>query len=117
MVAAHAIVPELGGLPAQARRAIAHDNGGEFARHETVTARAAMPACYCDPHNPWQRGGIGNANGRRRRELPRNANLGGYTVADIDDVIWTFNATPRKRLGCGTPIGAFVRNPGVALEM
>lgn len=114
---ARAIVAELGGLPPEARRTITHDNGGEFARHEDVAARLSMPAYFCDPHSPWQRGGIENANGRLRSELPRKTNLGDYTDADIDDVTWALNTTPRKCLGYRTPIEAFARNLGVALEM
>jgi transposase, IS30 family len=113
---AAAIAGELGGLPATARRTITHDNGGEFARHETVTDRIGLRAYFCDPHSPWQRGSIENAHGRLRRDLPRKTSLGGYTDADIDDVIWNLNATPRKCLGYQTPIKAFAANLGVALE-
>ncbi len=76
-----------------------------------------MRAFFCDPHSPWQRGSIENANGRLRRELPRKTNLGDYTDDDIDDVIWNLNSTPRKCLGYKTPIEAFAANLGVALEM
>ena len=114
---ASAIAAELGGLPTKARRTITHDNGGEFARHEAVTAATGMRAFFCDPHSPWQRGSIENANGRLRRELPRKTSLGDYTDDDIDDVIWNLNSTPRKCLGYRTPIEAFAVNLGVALEM
>jgi IS30 family transposase len=116
-VAAEAIAGELGGLPARARRTITHDNGGEFARHEAVTDAISLQAYFCDPHSPWQRGSIENANGRLRRDLPRKTSLADYTDADIDDVIWNLNATPRKCLGYRTPIEAFAANLGVALEM
>ena len=89
---------------------ITHDNGGEFARHERVTDAIGLRAYFCDPHSPWQRGGIENANGRLRRDLPRKTSLSGYTDADIDDVIWNLNATPRKCLGYRTPIEAFAAN-------
>ena len=114
---ARAIAAELGGLPAKARRTITHDNGGEFARHEAVTEAIGLRAYFCDPHSPWQRGGIENANGLLRRDLPRRASLAGHTDADIDDVIWNLNSTPRKCLGYRTPIEAFAINLGVALEM
>ncbi len=112
---AEAIAAELGGLPAKARRTITYDNGGEFARHEAVTDGIGLHAYFCDPHSPWQRGGIENANGRLRRDLPRKTSLGEYTDDDIDDVIWNLNATPRKCLGFQTPIEAFAANLGVAL--
>jgi IS30 family transposase len=113
---ASAIAAELGGLPAKARRTITHDNGGEFARHATVTAATGVRAFFCDPHSPWQRGGIENANGLLRRDLPRKTRLDGYTDDDIDDIVWNLNSTPRKCLGYKTPIEAFAANLGVALE-
>ena len=113
---AKAIAAELGGLPARARRTITHDNGGEFARHEAVTDAIGLDAYFCDPHSPWQRGSIENANGLLRRDLPRKTALTEYTDADIDDVTWNLNATPRKCLGYRTPIEAFAANLGVALE-
>ena len=113
---ASAIVAELGGLPARARRTITHDNGGEFARHEAVTEAISMSAFFCDPHSPWQRGGIENANGLLRRDLPRKTRLDDYTDDDIDDIVWNLNSTPRKCLGYKTPIEAFAANIGVALE-
>ena len=104
-------------MPTKARRTITHDNGGEFAAHETVTAKTGMRAFFCDPHSPWQRGGIENANGLIRRDLPRKASLSEYTDDDIDAVIWNLNSTPPKRLGYQTPIEAFAAQLGVALEM
>ena len=114
---ASAIVAELGALPTKARRTITHDNGGEFAAHESVTAKTGMQAYFCDPHSPWQRGGIENANGLIRRDLPRKTSLSAYTDDDIDAVIWNLNSTPRKCLGYKTPIEAFAKKLGVELEM
>ncbi|RME97619.1 MAG: IS30 family transposase [Alphaproteobacteria bacterium] len=113
---ARAIVDELGALPPRARRTITHDNGGEFARHRDVTERIGLRAFFCDPHSPWRRGGIENANGLLRRDLPRKTSLGDYTDDDIDAVVWNLNSTPRKCLGYRTPIEAFAANLGVALE-
>jgi transposase, IS30 family len=42
--------------------------------------------------------------------------LAEYTDADIDDVIWNLNVTPRKCLGYRTPVEAFAANLGVALD-
>jgi len=113
---ADAIVDELRGLPARALRTITHDNGGEFARHETVKSRIGLAAFFCDPHSPWQRGGIENGNGLLRRDLPRKAKLSDYNDTDIDDIVWMLNSTPRKCLRFQTPIEAFAQNLGVALE-
>ena len=107
----------LAALPSTAVQTITHDNGGEFARHERVQDAIGLRAFFCDPHSPWQRGGIENANGRLRRDLPRKASLSGYSDKDIEAIVWNLNATPRKCLGFKTPIEAFASQLGVALEM
>lgn len=113
---ADAIVDKLAALPSIAVQTITHDNGGEFARHERVTSAIGLRAFFCDPHSPWQRGGIENANGRLRRDLPRKASLSGYSEDDIESIVWNLNATPRKCLAFKTPIEAFASQLGVALE-
>ena len=57
---ADAIIDQLAALPSTALQTITHDNGGEFARHERVKDAIGLPAFFCDPHSPWQRGGIEN---------------------------------------------------------
>lgn len=114
---ATAIIDRLAALPSSAVQTITHDNGGEFAQHDCVKSAIGLQAFFCDPHSPWQRGGIENANGRLRRDLPRKASLCGYTDDDIDSIIWNLNSTPRKCLGFKTPIEAFASHLGVALEM
>jgi IS30 family transposase len=71
---------------------ITHDNGGEFARHERVKDAIGLGAFLCEPHSPWQRGGVENANGRLRRDLPRKASLSGYSDKDIDSIVWNLRA-------------------------
>ena len=114
---ADAIIDQLVALPSTAVQTITHDNGGEFARHERVKDAIGLRAFFCDPHSPWQRGGIENANGRLRRDLPRKASLSGYSDKDIDSIVWNLNTTPRKCLGFKTPIEVFAAQLGVALEM
>lgn len=114
---ADAIIDELSGLPAEALRTITHDNGGEFAQHARVRDALSMPAYFCDPHSPWQRGGVENANERLRVELPCKTALAHYSDADLDDIVWLMNSTPRKCLNFQTPIEAFADKLGVALEM
>ena len=113
---ADAIIDQLAALPSTAVKTITHDNGGEFARHQRVKDAIGLRAFFCDPHSPWQRGGIENANGRLRRDLPRKARLSDYSDNDIDSIVWNLNTTPRKCLGFRTPIEAFASQLGVALE-
>jgi IS30 family transposase len=110
------IVAKLAVLPKRARRSATFDNGGEWARHERLRAQLGMPTYFCDPHSPWQRGGIENANGVLRRDVPRHATLSGYRDADLDALLWAFNTTPRKCLAFHTPLEAFALQLGVALE-
>jgi transposase, IS30 family len=112
-VAAKAIAAELGGLPASARRTITHDNGGEFAQHEAVTEAIGLTAYFCDPHSPWQRGSIENANGRLRRapqDQPRRLHRYRHPRRDLEPQHHA-SEVPRYR----TPIEAFAAN--FALEV
>ena len=52
-------------LPEPARRSITFDNGSEFAHHQKLERELGMLTFFCDPHSPWQRGAIENANGVR----------------------------------------------------
>ena len=57
-------------LPKPARRSITFDNGAEFAHHDKLERDLGLISFFCDPHSPWQRGSIENANGIIRRDLP-----------------------------------------------
>jgi transposase, IS30 family len=113
----HRIVAKLAALPKRARRSATFDNGGEWARHERLGMQLGVKTYFCDPHSPWQRGGIENANGVLRRDVPRHATLSDYRNDDLDALLWTFNTTPRTCLDYVTPLEAFARQLGVALEM
>jgi transposase, IS30 family len=92
------------------------DNGGEFARHDRLERELGLRAYFCDPYCAWQRGGIENANGVPRRDVPRHATLSHYTEEAISGLVWAFSTTPRKCLGFRTPLEAFAQQLGVALE-
>ena len=47
-------------MPPALRRTITFDNGTEFAYHYRLH-QLAMKTFFCDPHAPWQKGGIENA--------------------------------------------------------
>jgi transposase, IS30 family len=86
-------------LPDMAKRSITFDNGGEFARH----AQLGVDTYFCDPHSPWQKGGVENAIGRLRRDLPRVTRPDDHSKGDFDNIIAAYNDTPRKCLGFKTP--------------
>ena len=111
------IVPKLAALPRRARRSATFDDGGEWAPTRAPAPRLGTRTYFCDPHSACQRGGIENANGVLRRDVPRHATLSGYRDHDLDALLWAFNATPRKCLApFQIPLEVFALQLGVALE-
>ena len=72
-----------------------------------VAHRIGTEADLCDPHSPWQKGAVENANGRIRRFLPGECNLAELVENDLASIVATLNATPRRCLGYRTPKEAF----------
>lgn len=68
--------------------------------------RTLMRTYFCDPHAPWQKGGIENAIGGMRRRLPRKTDLATLTPAQLDALVAAYNPTPRC-LGFHTPAERF----------
>jgi transposase, IS30 family len=93
-------------LPESLRRTITFDNGTEFAYHYRLHA-LEMRTFFCDPHAPWQKGGIENAIGRMRRYLPRKTDLVTLPQARLLAVVSAYNQTPRKCLDFRTPAEVF----------
>lgn len=94
-------------LPANLRRSVTFDNGTEFAEHWRLNDRIGAKTYFCDPHSPWQKGGVENAIGRMRRRMPRKTDLAALPLKDIRNAVDRYNATPRKCLGWKTPAEAF----------
>lgn len=94
-------------LPSALRRSLTLDNGTEFSRHHQLTRQLGMATYFCDPHAPWQKGGIENAIGRLRRRLPRKTNLATLSENKLDALIAIYNNTPRKCLDFQTPAEVF----------
>lgn len=103
---AQAIGAALEPLPPPLRQTVTFDNGTEFARHYELN-QAGMATYFCDPHAPWQKGGIENAIGRMRRFLPRKTDLASIDETLFSTLIAMYNNTPRKCLGWKTPAEAF----------
>lgn len=98
-------------LPMALRQTMTFDNGTEFARHHRLTEQLGIRTYFCDPHSPWQKGGVENAIGRLRRYLPRKTKLSTLTPNQIDDIAAAYNNTPRKCLDFKTPAEAFSNQP------
>jgi transposase, IS30 family len=96
-------------LPNPLRRTITFDNGTEFAYHYRLH-KLPMRTFFCDPHAPWQKGGIENAIGRMRRGLPRKTDLATLSDQRLLSLVRSYNHTPRKCLNFKTPAEVFTRD-------
>ena len=94
-------------LPEEARRTVTFDRGSEFAGYAALDRDLAVKAYFCDPHSPWQKGAVENANGRVRRFLPREAEPGALASAPLRRLADRLNDTPRRCLGYRTPREVF----------
>lgn len=96
-------------LPKRLRRTLTFDNGTEFALHHRVRDQLGIQTYFCDPHAPWQKGGVENAIGRLRRWLPRKTNLANLPPDALIHLAFLYNHTPRKCLGFRTPAEVFAK--------
>jgi len=95
-------------LPSRLRQTITFDNGTEFAEHHRLRQNLDLKTFFCDPHAPWQKGGIENAIGRLRRGLPRKTDLAMLAPVQIQQLARLYNNTPRKCLDFRTPAEVFL---------
>jgi transposase, IS30 family len=95
------------GLPKGSCRTVTFDRGTEFAAYGLLADQVGTEAYFCDPHSPWQKGAVENANGRIRRFLPGERNLAELADDDLASIVGMLNTTPRRCLGYRTPKEAF----------
>jgi IS30 family transposase len=107
VLTARTIVRQLGKLPPAIRKTISFDNGNEFAEHDRIHETLGVQTFFCDPHSPWQKGGVENSIGRLRRSLPRKTDLNLISAAALKQHVQRLNHTPRKCLDFKTPAEAF----------
>jgi IS30 family transposase len=104
---AERLLKQFRSLPPSLRRTLTIDNGTEFAFHYRLNRELGMATYFCDPHSPWQKGGIENAIGRMRRRLPRKTDLATLSATRLNQLVAAYNHTPRKCLGYRTPAELF----------
>ncbi len=105
---ATALVRMLRSLPERLRRSVTFDNGTEFTRYRRIEQQLKIDAWFCDPRSPWQKGGVENAIGRLRRDLPRKTEPHALSPRALNAILAKHNHTPRKCLGFQTPAEAFI---------
>jgi len=82
------------------------DNGTEFAAHQGLAAEG-IKIYFCDPHSPWQKGSVENANGYLRRFVPFRVSAEAITQDVLDRIANLVNNIPRKSLNFLTPKEVF----------
>ena len=97
----------LADLPRPLRRSMSFDNGTEFALHYKLKCKLSAGTFFCDPHAPWQKGGVENAIGRMRATLPRKSDLATLSDSQLQALVDAYNNTPRKCLDFLTPNEVF----------
>lgn len=90
-------------LPEQMRQTMTFDNGSEFTGHEQLKKLLSKGTYFCDPHSPWQKGGIENANGIIRRRIKKGSKADEYSAREVQEIIHQINMTPRKSLDYRSP--------------
>jgi IS30 family transposase len=99
-------------LDPRLRSSITFDNDTAFARHGLLASVCAMATWFCDAYASWQKGAVENANGRLRRDLPRDLDLDALGDAELQEIVLGHNLTPRKCLGFLTPVQALLGELG-----
>src|ERR671933_26692 len=99
-------------LDPRLRSSITFDNDTAFARHGLLASACAMTTWFCDAYASWQKGAVENANGRLRRDLPRDLDLDALSDAELQEIVLSHNLTPRKCLGFLTPLQALLNELG-----
>src|SRR6059036_2353021 len=72
---ARTIGRQLGKPPPGMSKTVRFDKRKEIAEHHRLHKTLGVQTFFCDPHSPWQKGGVENSIGRLRRLLPRKTDL------------------------------------------
>jgi IS30 family transposase len=104
-------------LDPRLRASITFDNDTAFARHGLLREACAMTTWFCDAYASWQKGAVENANGRLRRDLPRDLDLDALGDAELQEIVLSHNLTPRKCLGFLTPLQALLKELGKDVQI
>jgi transposase, IS30 family len=104
-------------LDPRLRASVTFDNDTAFARHGLLASACAMATWFCDAYASWQKGAVENANGRLRRDLPRDLDLDALSDAELQEIVLSHNLTPRKCLGFLTPLQALLAELGKDVQI
>lgn len=98
-----AIGETLDALPLELVKSMTFDNGSENVCHTAIRQAFTIDTFFCDPYAAWQKGGVENAIGLIRRDLPTATDLSTLTDDDLYRIQERLNNRPRKKLNYQTP--------------
>ena len=101
-----AMFNRLAKIPKKVRKSVTFDNGSEFTQHQLLN-KIDVDTFFCDPHSPWQKGQVENANAFLHRFIPKKKPLKDFTDQQILDIQNKINNMPRKCLNFKTPAEVF----------
>src|SRR3712207_9003635 len=106
-------------LDPRLRASITLDNDTALARHGLLASACAMATWFRDAYASWQKGAVENANGRLRRDLPRDLDLDLDALGDaeLQEIVLSHHLTPRKCLGFLTPLQALLGELGKDVQI
>ena len=99
-------------LDPRLRASITFDDDTAFARHGLLANACAMATWFRDAYASWQEGAVENANGRLRRDLPRDLDLDALGDAELQEISLSQYITPWKCLGFLIPLQALLGELG-----
>jgi transposase, IS30 family len=88
-------------------KSITFDQGSEFKKYPWLESCLKTAVYFCHPASPYEKGGIENANGVIRVELPRSVDIGGLKQKDVVQIADEINGRPLKCLEYQTPEEVF----------
>lgn len=75
----------------------------ELARARQIQERLGIPACFCAPHHPWEKGTNENTDGPLRDFFSKGRSLDGAADAEVNAAYAMLNRRPPRRLGWKCP--------------
>ena len=91
-------------------KTITTDNGSEFAAHEWLSKKLAVPVYFTDSYSSWQKGNIENTNKLIRQYIPKGTDIRTVTDKRIASIQAKINRRPREKLNFLTPNEVFFKH-------
>ena len=83
---------------------ITADNGTEFHDYAAIERRTSTTFYFATPYHSWERGTNENTNGLIRQYLPKGTSMTDLTQRQCNEIAFSLNTRPRKRLGYKIPL-------------